>query len=469
MGLLNRRKEVPLTENDTDLLKEIKIQGAIEGSKRQVDIESLLLATGVSMSIPGITNSYDDYDSQTIAIYQKYNAGQSYGNQLVRTVIDYRTAFIGGEGLSVSCKNDDVADWIDTFLTDNKLNGSTLINLIKGSEMMGQSIIVIELNEDTNEVEVYRKPYSANEDYRPKYDERTNKLIDMQVKKKNVLSIEGWKSLGIKHFVYVRPGGDDRLTNQPTTKTGTVLTDIDNYDRAIKDMRQNNHVFARITPVFEVTNESEANALKKNLAAIKWKIGKAFIGKAKFKYETPSSSAHENLVHELVSTIKTISAVTGVPVHWLGYVELMSNRSTADSLYEMIKHATLSERLIWEEALYDVILKAQELYINNGGTDITLEKDFEVKLPLLDYGMFFDKVKALNMAYIDEAISIDDYRNAIPGINPLKTSKAVEIERIENAAMLVKMGIDPLQNKRKEFEDVERRSTDGKTKSNQSK
>ena len=63
----------------------------------------------------------------------------------------------------------------------------------------------------------------------------------------------------------------------------------------------------------------------------------------------------------------------------------MSNRSTADSLYEMIKHATLSERLIWEEAIYDVILKAQEMYIDEGGTDIALEKDFEVKLPLLDY------------------------------------------------------------------------------------
>ena len=55
-------------------------------------------------------------------------------------------------------------------------------------------------------------------------------------------------------------------------------------------------------------------------------------------------------------------------------------------------------------------------------------------------------VKALNMAYADEAISIDDYRNAIPGINPLKTAKAVEIERAENAAMLVKMGVDPLEN-----------------------
>ena len=457
MGLFSKRDEKTITPTDPDVLKEIKIQSSLEGSKRHLDIESLMLASSVSTSVPGITNSYTDYTSQTIAIYAKYNAGEAFGNQLVRTVVDYRTAFLGGEGISISCKNDDVADWIDDFLTDNKLNGSMLLNLIKGGEMIGQSIIVLEYNDDTKKVEVYRLPYDENRPYRAKYDKRTNKLIDIQVKKKNEIGPDGgWESLGLENFIYVRPGGDDRLNDSPTTKTGTVLTDIDNYDRAIKDIRRNNHVFARITPVFEVGNENEANSLKKNLAAIKWKIGTAFIGKAKFSYAVPTSSAHENLVHELVSVIKTISSITGVPVHWLGFVELMSNRSTADSLYEMIKHATLSERLIWEEAVYDVIIKAQEMYIDNGGTDITLEKDFQVKLPLLDYGLFFDKVKALSMAYTDEAISIDDYRNALPGINPLKTAKAIEIEREESAQLLVKMGIDHLKNKREEIQNGER-------------
>lgn len=460
VSIFTKKQLVTNTKLLKPVLKEIKIQ-ASEGSKQKLDIESLMLASGVNTSVPGITNSYTDYKLQTVAIYSKYNAGEDYGNQLVRTVVDFRTAFIGGEGISVSCKNDDVSDWIDDFLTRNKLNGSTLINLIKGGEMLGQSLAILDYNKDTNEIEVYRKPYDKDKPYRPKYDPKTNKLLDIQVKKENSLDPEGWKSLGLEHFVYIRPGGDDRLNNKPTTKTGIILTDIDNYDRCLKDIRRNNHIFARITPVFEVTNENEANALKKNLAAIKWKIGTAFIGKAKFKYETPPSGAHTNLTAELVSAVKTISAATGVPVHWLGFVELMSNRSTADSLYEMIKNSTLNERLIWEEALYDIILKAQELYINNGGKDITLEKDFEVKLPLLDFALFFDKVKALSMAYTDEAISIDDYRNQIPGINPLKTAKAIEIERTNTEALLVKMGIDPLQNKRKELENGEQ-SSEGK-------
>ena len=51
---------------------EDKTLNPFEIAKRQLDIESLLLASGVSMSIPGITNSYMDYDGQTIAIYRKY-------------------------------------------------------------------------------------------------------------------------------------------------------------------------------------------------------------------------------------------------------------------------------------------------------------------------------------------------------------------------------------------------------------
>ncbi len=447
MAIFSRKKTLVALVSEPPPKKEIKIQAA-EGTKSRFELESMLIANNASMSIPGIINSYTDYNTQTDSIYEKYNSHESYGNQLVRTIVDYRTTFIGGEGVSVSCEDDNVAEWIEDFLDVNHMNGSKLINIIKGTEMSGQALVTLEYDKDLKEVRIYRRPYDRDKSYRPKYEPNTDKLIMMQVRDKNNLAEDGWKKLDIENYIYIRTGGDDRLNEPPTTRTGVILTDIDNYDRAIKDIRRNNHIFARITPVFEVGNESEATSLRKILADIKWKIGTSFVGKAKFSYVTPENGAHENLSTELTSVIKTISAITGIPVHWLGYVDLMANRATAESLYEMIKNQTLNERLIIQEAVYDMILKAQELYIDSGGTNIKLEKDFQVRLPLIDFANFLEKVRALKIAFDDEAISIDDYRNEIPGINPLKTAKAIEIERVKTTELLVKMGIPSLEDEK---------------------
>jgi hypothetical protein len=120
----------------------------------------------------------------------------------------------------------------------------------------------------------------------------------------------------------------------------------------------------------------------------------------------------------------------------------MSNRSTAETLYEMIKQHTVNERSIWESSLYDMIIKAQEMYIDSGGQEISnLDYNFEVKLPLIDFAGFLDRVKALNLAYTDEAISIDDYRNMLPGIDPYKTKRAIEKEKKSEKDNLMSMGL----------------------------
>ncbi len=436
MLLFNRKKKVKREK----IVKTIKIQ-AIEGQHDQVIIESMLTGRRLNLSIPGTTNAYTNYDSQVTETYRKYNAEADFGNQETRAIVDLRTAFIAGEGISVSCDDENTSVWIEDFLLKNKLQGLEFIDAVKGSEMAGQSLCLLkqkEWHDGSIYIKVIRVPYSFKMPYRAVYDDNLIKenVVDVQIKREGV-----WISANFKDYVYTRLGGDDGNTSGPVTKIGTILTDLENYDRAIKDMRRNNHIFARITPVFKVETESEGTALRALLNKMKWKIGHAFIGTAGFKYETPTQGAHENLETELKSTIKTISAVTGIPVHWLGYVDLMSNRSTADSLYELIKNATIIERSIWQASLYDIIIKSQELYINAGGMNLKkLNYDFEIKLPLIDFSEFLNRVKALKLAYMDRAISIDDYRNALPGIDPLKTKRSLEKEEREEENNLIKVG-----------------------------
>lgn len=424
-----------------DLERIVKIQALDpEGAKQSVIIESLLTGLRLNVSVPGTINAYKTYDTQVTETYKKYNGLSDFGCQQTRAIIDLRTAFIAGEGISISCEDEKTSDWIEKFLAQNEMNGLNFINSVKASEICGQSLIVLKQDkwyDDSPYVRIRRIPYSADTPYKPVYADKLYKdeIVDIKIK-----SGQEWTSLDSKDYIYIRTGGDDSNSEKPVTKVGVVLTDLENYDRALKDMRRNNHIFARITPVWETGGDSETKALKTSLDATKWKIGEAFIGKAKFNYVTPGEGAHQNLTSELVATIKTISAVTGIPVHWLGYVDLMSNRATADTLYELIKNATIIDRQIWENSLYNLILKAQEIYINNGGEELNkLNADYEVRLPLIDFNEFLNRVKGLNLSYMDGAISLDDYRNALPGIDPLKTKRALEKEENEEKESLKSM------------------------------
>lgn len=433
---LFKRKVKP--KNKRKLLRTIQATFP-EGSHDYIMIESLLTGQRLNISIPGTTNAYPTYDSQVAETYRKYNALSSFGNQQTRAVVDLRIAFIAGEGISISCENKQTSDWIEDFLNKNLLDGPNFINAVKGAEITGQALFILKESQwldNTFFIKVARIPYSIKVPYKPVYKDPIVKdeVLEMMIKKDGF-----WQSSGYKDFIYTRTGGDDANTQGPVTRVGTVLTDIENYDRGIKDMRRNNHIFARITPTFETESASQTKSLKDRLEGSKWQLGEAFIGTAKLKYITPQSGAHENLLTELTSTIKTISSVTGIPVHWLGFVDLMSNRSTAETLYELIKNATILDRQIWQTSIYFLILKAQELYINGGGEGLALNLNFEVRLPLIDFNEFLNRVKGLQIAYMDGAISLGDYRHALPGIDPLKTKRALEKEKAEEENELLKI------------------------------
>jgi hypothetical protein len=403
-----------------------------EGIKDEVQLESLLTHSKINTAISGVTNNYKDYNSQVLEAYRKYNGISDWGNQQARAIIDFRTAFIAGEGISISCDDSITSEFIEKFIEYNLLNGSFFINAVKATEICGQTIYQLTIDKDNKykegfRVHVTRYPYDPKKPYRPQYLKSGNSLsLIFKIRESQVNE----KILSLPNSIPVVTGGDDLLSHGPTTKIGLTLNDIENYDRAVKDIRRLNHVLARITPTVQVENQKEVKATMSFFNELRWKIGQMFVGTGKFKYEVPSSSAHDNLKVELVTTIKNISAITGIPIHWLGYVDLMSNRSTADSLYEVIKNATINERTIHAEAIYNLLVKAQELYIDNGGTLFNkINYDFEVKLPLIDYASFYDKVRALSVAFHDGAISMADYRNEIPGIDPLETEKQVEKEQ----------------------------------------
>jgi hypothetical protein len=402
-----------------------KIQST-EGEKKAMDIESgIAFALATASIAPGMGNEYLTYQNQVDETYRKYNNQSEWGNTQVRTIVDTRTAFIAGEGISVQCEDEKLAKFLGDFLDSCRLSGSRFIEAVRGSEMTGKALFL--LSPIVGEFPICsRVPYRSGEyetkrksnwDWRPNVVEIKTKMGDS-------------KEYSSEYFVYIRTGGDDQNWDDTTTRVGLCLNEAENYDRALKDIRRTNYTTSRITPTFKTERAEEASALKATLIKSGWKIGQAFIGSAGFKFESAESGPIANLQSELAANAKTISAISGIPVHWFGHVDLMSNRATAEELYQVIANATISERVVFQEEFKELLLKMQAIYIDSGGKRITqVSRDFEIAIPQIDIGRFESMVKALSQAYMDEAISIDDYRSFIPGIDPLKTKRAIDFEK----------------------------------------
>lgn len=393
-----------------------------------VDITSLTFKTNEEDSIEGLNNRYKTYGSQVISTYKKYNSLDDYGNLQLKTLVDILTGFIAGEGLNISATNPKTAKWLLDFTQKNKLYGSRYINTVKGTVMTGKQLLVSYPDPEEKRVKVLRVPYGVNTSYSKSsgLDYRiilSNRFDPDSIEDIVVLDDDGKQtSLGLENFVYIRTGGDDLEVNNTVTKVGACLTDCENYDRAIKDLRKVNNISARPTLTFKT---DDADNVKAALQKGNWKIGDSYIGPAELSYVTPNIGGHQNTVTEVTLTVKNISGATGIPIHWFGHVDLMSNRSTAESLMETVNVQTALERTALEDGFKELFLEAMALDINNGFGLTEIDDDFTVKIPFLTFANAKVLIESLSMAYSDNAISIQDYRNRIPGTNPLQTERDI--------------------------------------------
>ena len=146
--------------------KKLKQIQAVEGAINNIILESLL--TGTRLNDPGTDNDYTSYASQTQAIFKKYNGRDAIGNEQLRGIVDTRTAFISGEGLSVICKNDKTAKFIDNFFRINKLDGSRFFQFVQQGEMEGRVLLYIKPDKQQENIKLLRhlSQFSSGYDYK---------------------------------------------------------------------------------------------------------------------------------------------------------------------------------------------------------------------------------------------------------------------------------------------------------------
>lgn len=387
-----------------------KIQAMIDEGRRDILNLSFDQLLSITQEKGIRKNQYTTPESAIAEIYNKYNLISDYGVSLVPTIVDTRTSLIAGEGVSVFSENEKVKKWIRNFITKNKLNGSGLIKLVKTTEMEGKVLLV--LVKENNEIKI--KILSKN-----KYRVEINRN---ELEKDVIESCKiGEKEFDKNEFEYIY------VSDAP--KVAAVLTQIENYERALYDLRNANHLFGFPTPYFQTSTTQEATAITNSIKANKWKIGQSFAGTGSLSFPNPPNS-FETLKQEMSLNLKLISSRTGLPVHWLGWTDLMSNRATADELREFISVNTKYEKLIIKESLKSLLQKAMLMAYDNGMPDsIYAPEEFDIDIP----DVTMQAVKELSETWLPLAeqgiISYADIRNKIPGIDPLETLNRIELEK----------------------------------------
>lgn len=386
-------------------------------------------------------NPYRSYLSVVTAINRKYNNLEQYGCSLVKQVIDWRATQIAGNGANVKSEDEQADKFLQEFSKYNKLDGYRFIEMVREGEMEGKCLLTLEIeqkDEDDVDLEFEQQVCVKHVSWVQKgYEVKTSdddyeEIIGVKIPAKDG---QGEINLDPSMAVYVKLGSSRTIINQCVPRIANVLYDIDNLDRALADMRANNHLFGVSTPTIETPDESIADKLRRFVygagGKLKWVLGTMFIGTGKLTFAEPSGKAIESLAKECETLAKIISAATGIPIHFLGYADLLSNRSTAEELMEMVNATTRIEREIWKSKLEELCIKAINLYNDTTGSSLSTA-GISVEVPVVTMQM----VDLLTSIYLPlqqaGVISMQTLRQRIPGIDPEKEEELIEEEKQES-------------------------------------
>jgi hypothetical protein len=381
-------------------------------------------------------NNYPTYTKQVQVINQMYNNETDYASELTKSVIDTRLSFIGGAGISVKGTSKKTVEFVTKFLEFNKLlKGSELLNVIKIGEMEGKCLIKLKPSKfhgkdviRTISFDWYNNPYDVE-----MINKEVTKITLAKGGERGVKSkgTDNNQNVPIDEAIYVKLGGSPDRVNETPPKLAVILTDLVNMSRAKYDTRGNNHLYGRPQWVGLTNTAAEAKALNNTINGKDMTRGKSYVGTAReVFYLEPSGKAQGVLEKEILLLARIISMNTGIPIHWLAWPDLMSNRATAENMLEMINAATVQERLIWEEGLTELTRKAMVMGFEKGMEGAVNDPfGFELKLDLVSYA----NLKQIQDTWIPLAegdyVSKQTAMSLIPGIDPVKEAKLIEKEK----------------------------------------
>lgn len=320
-------------------------------------------------------NEYRTYRKAINAINDKYNGTAKWGVLQTGNIIDLRAAFIISRGIKISARDKDVdaereIEWTKAFLKYNDLDKEMVQEFAKEAEIEGKILLKIDMDETPKEETYKDYNYKMVATRYVSWLDKKYKVISADEDYKKYLKVEweggtkGKGSLPEDRFVYKKFGGRVNDPNIAQSKVMKCLSQIDNLDKALRDWREIDRIFAGPIMYMKCEDKMEVDKAAEVLISKNFKIKKILAGTGELSYVTFDIKGVESLEKEIITNAKMISGTTGVSVQYLGFVELLKNRSTSDDLREMLSSATVKERATWEGTYEELITKAMILFNN---------------------------------------------------------------------------------------------------------
>ena len=389
------------------------------------------------------SNPYPTYESAVAEIDRKYRGTADWGVLQSGCIIDLRAAFIVGDGLIVSAEGDEAEkelEWVENFLEYNDLDREVVQEFAKEAEIEGKIALKLALEEDKEEdeeVDEEKKKWKVS----VRFISWLDKKYKVETNPQDYLDYQklAWKASGdtkaetleAKEFVYKKFGGRIMNPNEAAPKIMKCLPQIEGFDKALWDWRNINHIFAGPVLYAKCEDDKEVNLMLNAFNDKNFKLKKILAGTAEMSFIKLDIGGVASIEKELADLAKVISGATGIPVHWLGFVDLMSNRATAEDLINMINGATTKERQTWIGAYEEVIKKAMVMWNNAAkkgmSKDEQLDPDkIKVDIPIITK-MHYDRLEKIFLpAVIAGKISDEAFLAMLPGFDV-----KVELERKE--------------------------------------
>jgi hypothetical protein len=342
------------TENE-DLREKAHLQALI--------IDDITTATTAG-SKKYVGNSYRDYLTTIQEIARKYEGVAEWGSLETGNIIDVRGAFIIGQGVAIvpadndkKTKDSEEMKFVKAFMDYNDLDREMAQEFAKEGEIEGCFLGELVWNEKAQMVSL-------------RFQSRVDRNYTIAHEPKDYASYltATWRDpntsidtvLKEPDFVYARFGGRVHLPNRPMPKVGKCLTQIESIDKALRDWREINHLFAGPVPVIECSTAADAKAMDAAASNINWKLRKMVTIAGHLAFASPNlQGGSEALEKEIITNAKLVSGTTGVPIGFMGFGDLTTKLGSSSEISgAQIESSTSKERFVWIGKYTEIIKKA---------------------------------------------------------------------------------------------------------------
>lgn len=369
-------------------------------------------------------NKYITREMQVSETLRKYRGQAVKGNILLGNILETRSAFTAGRGLSTNWEGVAEQEFIRQFFQVNRIKLAFIRQLARERGFEGQVLLVLQPHADR----VPRVRFLSWWDSRYEVVASANDYTMIS----RVERAQGG-DIPVGQIAFMR--FNTRLNSMVGKPLfAGILDKLEDLDDALIRLKTANKSASNPTPYWQFENEDDAASFRDYLTATSWKMGTALAGSGIPSMIQMGYGSYTALTEEVTTLAKIISGHTAVPPHYFGFPELVGNRAVADDMSTAFVQIAETETEEWQSGFTDLIGKAMALRnewtgdkLNHQGGEAMIEVVSEED---------FRRIAAIWLPlWLGGAITTPTFLSKIPTINETEEAAAIEADLIERARL----------------------------------